>query len=222
VTGTGLPSEKRDAIVLAVGEAVANAIEHGRDDDPSQIVTVELARRASTLIASIGDRGHWQPGLRVLLEGRGRGHLIMEALADGATGQTLIIDLSDVQYIDSAGITAIDTLRGTTLLYIIAPQSSIVRRALQIVGFDQLVPVFERLEEINRQLGFPASEQQLLADYGPASRPRALRPRTVERLPVDGAILVRYDNSALAGWAAANNGGFNRLFWCSHCGFYLR
>ena len=79
---TGESGEDSDAIVLAVGEAVANAIDHGSDGDPSQIVTVELARRASTLIASVGDRGHWQPGLKALLSGRGRGHLIMEALAD--------------------------------------------------------------------------------------------------------------------------------------------
>jgi signal transduction histidine kinase/DNA-binding response OmpR family regulator len=78
----GLSSDDRDAIVLAVGEAVANAIDHGSDRDPRQIVTVELARRGSTLIASVGDRGHWQPGLRALAAGRGRGHLIMEAVAD--------------------------------------------------------------------------------------------------------------------------------------------
>jgi anti-sigma regulatory factor (Ser/Thr protein kinase) len=80
--GTGLPGEERDAIVLSIGEAVANAIDHGSDGDPSQIVTVELARVGSALVASVGDRGHWQPGLRALLTGRGRGHLIMEALAD--------------------------------------------------------------------------------------------------------------------------------------------
>ena len=68
--------------MLAVGEAVSNAIDHGSDRDPSQIVTVELARRQSKIIASVGDRGHWQPGLKALLVGRGRGHLIMEALAD--------------------------------------------------------------------------------------------------------------------------------------------
>jgi anti-anti-sigma factor len=75
---------------------------------------------------------------------------VMAPLAEEAAGRILIIDLSDVQYIDSAGMAAIDTLRTGTQLYIVAPESSIVRRALQIVGLDQLVPVFERLEEINR------------------------------------------------------------------------
>ena len=79
---TGMTSEDGDAVVLAVGEAVSNAIDHGSEGDPSQIVTVELARRQSNIIASVGDRGHWQPGLTALLAGRGRGHLIMEALAD--------------------------------------------------------------------------------------------------------------------------------------------
>ena len=78
----GITGEDRDAVVLAVSEAVSNAIDHGSDRDPSQIVTVELARRQSKIIASVGDRGHWQPGLKALLAGRGRGHLIMEALSD--------------------------------------------------------------------------------------------------------------------------------------------
>jgi anti-anti-sigma factor len=75
---------------------------------------------------------------------------VMTPLADEAAAQTLIIDLSDVQYNDSAGMAAIDTLRSTTQLYLIEPGSSIARRALQIVGLDQLVPVLERLEEFNR------------------------------------------------------------------------
>ena len=79
---TSLPSADRDAVLLAVGEAVSNAIDHGSEDDRTQIVTVELARRGDKLIASVGDRGPWQPGLETVLQGRGRGHLIMEALAD--------------------------------------------------------------------------------------------------------------------------------------------
>lgn len=79
---TDLSSTDRDAIVLAVGEAMSNAIDHGSGGDRTQIVTVELARRGSELIASVGDRGHWQPGLETILLGRGRGHLIMGALTD--------------------------------------------------------------------------------------------------------------------------------------------
>jgi signal transduction histidine kinase/FixJ family two-component response regulator len=75
---TGLPSADRDAVVLAIGEAVCNAIDHGSKGDQTQIVTVELARRGSSLIASVGDRGEWQPGPPA---GRGRGHLLMGALA---------------------------------------------------------------------------------------------------------------------------------------------
>ena len=78
----GLLSTDRDAIVLAVGEAVSNAIDHGSGGDRTQIVTVELGLRGSELTASVGDRGHWQSGLETLLLGRGRGHLIMEALTD--------------------------------------------------------------------------------------------------------------------------------------------
>lgn len=80
--GSGLSSMDRDAIVLAVGEAVSNAIDHGSDGDRTQVVTVELARRGSGFTASVGDRGHWQPGLEALLLGRGRGHLLMGALTD--------------------------------------------------------------------------------------------------------------------------------------------
>jgi anti-sigma regulatory factor (Ser/Thr protein kinase) len=80
--GAGLQSEHRDAIVLAIGEAVSNAIEHGSNNDPTQVVTVELAARGESLIACVGDRGHWVPGLEGVLAGRGRGHLIMQALSD--------------------------------------------------------------------------------------------------------------------------------------------
>jgi CheY-like chemotaxis protein/anti-sigma regulatory factor (Ser/Thr protein kinase) len=77
--GTGLASADREAVVLGVGEAVSNAIDYGSKGDPTQIVTVELARRGSSLMASVGDRGHWQPGPQ---PGGGRGHLLMGALAE--------------------------------------------------------------------------------------------------------------------------------------------
>jgi anti-anti-sigma factor len=73
---------------------------------------------------------------------------ILLPLAAEAAQQRLILAFDDVQYIDSAGMAAIEMLRNSSALYIVAPKHSLVRRALEIVGFDQLVPVFERLEDL--------------------------------------------------------------------------
>jgi anti-sigma regulatory factor (Ser/Thr protein kinase) len=78
----GVRAEQRDAILLAVGEAVANAIDHGSGGDMSQIVRVEAALRDEGFIVSVSDAGRWQPGTEGYFSGRGRGHLLMEALVD--------------------------------------------------------------------------------------------------------------------------------------------
>lgn len=79
---------------------------------------------------------------------------ILLPLAAEAAEHPLILALDDVQYIDSAGMAAIETLRdsrarNSRALYLVAPRPSIVRRALEIVGFDQLTPVFDRLEDVS-------------------------------------------------------------------------
>jgi anti-anti-sigma factor len=74
---------------------------------------------------------------------------VMLPLADEAREQPLVLDLSDVQYLDSAAISAIEKLHTRRdALYLIAPRTSIVRRALEIVWFDQLMPIVERMEDI--------------------------------------------------------------------------
>jgi anti-sigma regulatory factor (Ser/Thr protein kinase) len=78
----GVPVEPRDRLTLAVGEAVANAIDHGSRGDESQIVKVEVALRGSTIMASVSDSGSWQPGIEGFFTGRGRGHLLMQAFTD--------------------------------------------------------------------------------------------------------------------------------------------
>jgi serine phosphatase RsbU (regulator of sigma subunit)/anti-sigma regulatory factor (Ser/Thr protein kinase) len=78
----GIDGETRDAALVAIGEAVANAIDHGSRGDDTQIVKVELAVRDDRLIASVSDSGQWQPGVEGHFSGRGRGHLIMEALTE--------------------------------------------------------------------------------------------------------------------------------------------
>jgi serine phosphatase RsbU (regulator of sigma subunit)/anti-sigma regulatory factor (Ser/Thr protein kinase)/PAS domain-containing protein len=78
----GVEGEERDALLVAVGEAVANAIDHGAARDPSQLVRIEIAARDAEIVASISDSGRWQPGIEGFFTGRGRGHLLMQSLAD--------------------------------------------------------------------------------------------------------------------------------------------
>jgi anti-sigma regulatory factor (Ser/Thr protein kinase) len=78
----GIDGETRDALLLAVGEAIANAIDHGSGGDESQVVKVEVARRDDDILVSVSDTGQWQPGIEGYFTGRGRGHLLMQALVD--------------------------------------------------------------------------------------------------------------------------------------------
>jgi anti-sigma regulatory factor (Ser/Thr protein kinase) len=74
-------SEVNDGVLVAVGEAVANAIDHGSDDE-SQVVRVEAAVTDDAVVISVSDSGQWQPGIEGFFTGRGRGHLLMRAFAD--------------------------------------------------------------------------------------------------------------------------------------------
>ncbi|MGL6278048.1 MAG: ATP-binding protein, partial [Gaiella sp.] len=76
----GLAREELSAVLVAVGEACANAVEHAYPDGTGE-VTLLLERRGESLVATIGDRGSWRrpgpPG------DRGRGTSIMQELSDG-------------------------------------------------------------------------------------------------------------------------------------------
>jgi len=80
--------EALDSLLLAVGEAVANAIDHGSRRDSSQIVKIELAANDGDITAAISDSGHWQPGIAGYFTGRGRGHLLMQALTEAVNIDT--------------------------------------------------------------------------------------------------------------------------------------
>jgi anti-sigma regulatory factor (Ser/Thr protein kinase) len=73
--------EEREAIVVAVSEAIANAVDHGSDDE-NQIVRVEATTHEDRLIVSVSDSGNWQPGVEGYFHGRGRGHLLMQSFAE--------------------------------------------------------------------------------------------------------------------------------------------
>ncbi len=80
--GQGLSPAARDDCVLALGEAGANAIEHGSENRRSQVVSIEAARHEDQLVLAVSDSGTWKAGLEGFLAGRGHGHVIMQATSD--------------------------------------------------------------------------------------------------------------------------------------------
>ena len=68
---------------------------------------------------------------------------VEESMREHSTGRRLVLDLSDLRYLDSAGIAMIDALRRTCDLRLVLPPRSIVTRALTMTGVDQLVPVHD-------------------------------------------------------------------------------
>jgi anti-anti-sigma factor len=53
----------------------------------------------------------------------------------------VILDLSAVTYLDSAGMAMIEALRRAKDLRLVLTEDSVVARSLRIVGFDQLLPI---------------------------------------------------------------------------------
>jgi len=67
-------------LLLGVGEAVSNAMDHGYRDDSDGVVAIDISNHRTHLVARIVDNGHWrQPGSHSL--DRGRGTSIMKAVA---------------------------------------------------------------------------------------------------------------------------------------------
>jgi anti-anti-sigma factor len=95
-TEVGLDEDTLDDLQLAVGEAVANAVEHAYRDQTAGTCAVRLARRPDGAIeACIEDFGTWRP-VPADAGFRGRGLLLIRRLAEdvaveqGAGGGTTI------------------------------------------------------------------------------------------------------------------------------------
>ena len=72
-------------VLVATGEAIANAIEHGHRDRPGQQVRLRAVSTANQLRLTVTDSGRWQatpPGDRGL---RGHGIGLMRALMQHVT-----------------------------------------------------------------------------------------------------------------------------------------
>ncbi len=84
-TRLGLDEDHTYALITAVGEAMANAVEHAYRERPG-IVRLRVRNDDSTLYATIEDDGRWRQTPR--REERGRGLPLMRALMDGVEIRT--------------------------------------------------------------------------------------------------------------------------------------
>ncbi|MFR9806958.1 ATP-binding protein [Pseudonocardia sp. RS010] len=81
----GLPADVLVDLLLAVGEAAANVVDHAYRGGPPGPVEVDLQlrrRRSGTVIAArISDQGRWRPASAGAVRDRGRGLPMIRALA---------------------------------------------------------------------------------------------------------------------------------------------
>jgi anti-sigma B factor antagonist len=68
-----------------------------------------------------------------------------ELLGLGAT--TLILDVTQVRYLDSAGIAMLEAVRGRTALRLILTRDSIIRRTLEIAGMSQVFATYSSVDD---------------------------------------------------------------------------
>lgn len=72
-------------VLVATGEAVANAIEHGHRDRPHGSVTLLATAHADTVHVTVTDRGVWKVPRALPDPARGRGVALMRLLMDDVT-----------------------------------------------------------------------------------------------------------------------------------------
>lgn len=80
---SGVPDDVTIDLQLAVGEAVANGVEHAYRDTGPGTVDVEMRVRAgdpAAVVVRVADHGHWRP-VPACPGHRGRGLLMIERLA---------------------------------------------------------------------------------------------------------------------------------------------
>ena len=92
----GIDTDNRGAdVIIALSEAITNAIVHGNKEDPTKHVYVKVERVPGGILASVRDEGEGfnrdavpDPlAQETLWNAGGRGLLIMESLADRITYQ---------------------------------------------------------------------------------------------------------------------------------------
>ncbi len=79
LAGASIAEDTAEALVLATGEAVANAVQHGNRLERGRYVTVEACAGDDELVVSIADGGSWRPAGPTR---QSRGYTLMESLVD--------------------------------------------------------------------------------------------------------------------------------------------
>ena len=78
-----LTRERQDEIVLAVGEAAANAVEHAYRDQEPGVIDVTVWTEGEALCVEIRDHGRWrEPSFGPRPVGQGMGVVLMRRLID--------------------------------------------------------------------------------------------------------------------------------------------
>lgn len=96
----GFSSDAEFSVLVGVGEAIANAVEHAYGDREPGLLQLQTRIEGSRFVVRVDDYGRWRPFTR--REERGRGIPLMHALCDGvqikstqnSTSITLSIDLN--------------------------------------------------------------------------------------------------------------------------------
>ncbi|MEV5432362.1 SpoIIE family protein phosphatase [Streptomyces sp. NPDC052701] len=81
----GLPLQTVQNVLVAAGEACANAIEHGHRDAPGKSIRLRAETSARDLRLTVADTGRWKVPQPELNRHRGRGVQLMRALMDHVT-----------------------------------------------------------------------------------------------------------------------------------------
>ncbi len=84
VERAGLPPDRAEMVVIAVGEAALNVVEHAYGGRPGKL-TVQGEQHGETLTITVRDFGQWRQQTN---RGRGRGTRIMQGFADLVKTQT--------------------------------------------------------------------------------------------------------------------------------------
>lgn len=85
LTQAGVDDERMQDVLIATGEAVSNAIEHGHRDRPEGLVSLRVTAVVDRLQVTVVDSGTWKLPRTVADISRGRGMALMQGLMEDFT-----------------------------------------------------------------------------------------------------------------------------------------